>query len=142
METGPAERAAITTGRINPTMAVVAAVAGWFVPGLGHLLLRRWTKAIVYFLAVGGLAVAGLMMRGNVFHSNGADAFEVLGYLADMGSGMFYFLAQRIDAAGPDVAHAAGDYGTRLIASAGVLNMLCVLEAFEIGLRGRESDHP
>jgi hypothetical protein len=140
METGPAERAATTTGRINPVMAVVAAVAGWFVPGLGHLLLRRWSKAIVYFLAVGGLAVAGLMMRGNVFHSDGADAFEVLGYLADMGSGMFYFRAQRFDAAGPDVAHAAGDYGTRLIASAGVLNMLCVLEAFEIGLRGREGD--
>ena len=140
METGPAQQAA-TTERMNPAMAVAAAVAGWFVPGLGHLLLRRWTKAIAYFLAVGALAVAGLLMRGNVFHSNGADAFEVLGYLADMGSGMFYFLAQRIDVAGPDVAHAAGDYGTRLIASAGVLNMLCMLEAFEIGLRRRESDH-
>jgi hypothetical protein len=140
METGPAERVVTTTGRINPLMAAVAAAAGWFVPGLGHLLLRRWTKAIAYFLAVGALAVTGLLMRGNVFHSNGADAFEVLGFLADMGSGMFYFLAQRIDAAGPDVAHAAGDYGTRLIASAGVLNMLCVLEAFEIGLRRRESE--
>lgn len=141
METGPAQQAAAAAERINPVMAVAAAVAGWFVPGLGHLLLRRWTKAIAYFLAVGALAVAGLLMRGNVFHSNGADAFEVLGYLADMGSGMFYFLAQRIDVAGPDVAHAAGDYGTRLIASAGVLNMLCMLEAFEIGLRRRESDH-
>jgi hypothetical protein len=140
MEMGPAEPAQATIERVNPVMAVVAAVAGWFVPGLGHVLLRRWTKAIVYFLAVGALAVAGLLMRGNVFHSNGADAFEVLGFLADIGSGVFYFLAQRIDAAGPDVAHAAGDYGTRLIASAGVLNLLCALEAFEIGLRRRGSD--
>jgi hypothetical protein len=142
MGTESSERAQTTVERVNPAMAAVAAAAGWFVPGLGHLLLRRWTKAVVYFVAVGGLAVAGLMMRGNVFHSNGADAFEVLGYLADLGSGMFYFLAQRIDAAGPDVAHAAGDYGTRLIASAGVLNLLCVLEAFDIGLRRRESNHP
>jgi hypothetical protein len=132
------EPTAGTTERINPLLGVAVAVAGWLVPGLGHLLLRRWGKAVVYFLAVGSLAVAGLLMRGNVFQSNGADAFEMLGYIADVGSGLFYFFAQRIDTAGPDVSRAAGDYGTRLIATAGVLNMLCVLEAFELGLRRRE----
>jgi hypothetical protein len=141
MERRPAEAAQPTSERVNPLMAVVAAAAGWFVPGLGHAILRRWSKAIVYFVAIGALAVAGLLMKGNVFHSNGADAFEVLGFLADAGSGMFYFLAPRISPAGSDVAHAAGDYGTRLIASAGVLNLLCVLEAFEIGLHRRETDH-
>jgi len=135
METEPA---ATTAERLNPLLAVVAAAAAWLVPGLGHLLLRRWIKALVYFLAVASLAVTGLLMRGNIFHSNGADAFEMLGYAADIGSGVFYFLAERIGAAGPDVSHAAGDYGTRLIATAGVLNILCVLEAFEIGLRRRE----
>jgi len=135
METEPA---ATTTVRLNPLLAIAAAAAAWCVPGLGHLLLRRWTKALVYFLAVASLAVAGLLMRGNIFHSNGADAFEMLGFLADIGSGVFYFLADKIDVAGPDVSHASGDYGTRLIATAGVLNMLCVLEAFEIGLRRRE----
>jgi hypothetical protein len=125
---------------INPFLAVIAAAAAWGIPGLGHLLLRRWGKAVVYFLAVGALVLAGVLMRGNVFHSGGADAFETLGYLADVGSGLFYFLAPRLDAAGPDVAHAAGDYGTRLIAAAGVLNMLCVLEAFDIGLHGRERE--
>jgi len=134
------EQAGTTMERLNPLLAIVAAAAAWCVPGLGHLLLRRWAKAVVYFLAVGSLAVAGLLMRGNIFHSNGADAFEMLGYVADLGSGVFYFLAQRIDVAGPDVSHAAGDYGTRLIATAGVLNMLCVLEAFELGLRRRERD--
>ena len=134
METEPA---ATTTVRLNPLLAIAAAAAAWCVPGLGHLLLRRWTKALVYFLAVASLAVAGLLMRGNIFHSNAADAFEMLGFLADIGSGVFYFLADKIDVAGPDVSHASGDYGTRLIATAGVLNILCVLEAFEIGLRRR-----
>jgi hypothetical protein len=137
---GPAEQAGVAAERLNPPMAVVAAIAAWGVPGLGHLLLRRWLKAVVYFVAVGTLVVAGILMRGNIFQSGGADAFETLGFLADIGSGVFYFLAPKIDAAGPDVSHAAGDYGTRMIAAAGVLNMLCVLEAFEIGLRGRESE--
>lgn len=140
METQPAEPAQRTAERMNPLMAVVAAAAGWFVPGLGHVILRRRSKAIVYFVAVGALAVAGLLMRGNVFHSNGTDAFDILGFLADIGNGIFYFLAPWINPAGSDVAHAAGDYGTRLIASAGVLNLLCVLEAFEIGLHRREMD--
>ena len=135
--------AGATPERMNPFLAVIAGAAAWGVPGLGHLVLRRWGKALVYFLAVGVLVVAGVLMRGNVFHSGGADAFETLGFLADIGSGAFYFLAPTISAAGPDVSHAAGDYGTRLIAAAGVLNMLCVLEAFEIGLLGRErqSEH-
>ncbi|MGH9681502.1 MAG: DUF6677 family protein, partial [Candidatus Acidiferrales bacterium] len=48
----------------NLAMGIAAAVAGWVVPGLGHLILKRWSKAAVYFLCVGGLAYAALAMRG------------------------------------------------------------------------------
>lgn len=116
-------------------LAVGAAVGAWIVPGLGHLILRKWDKAVVYFLAVAALAVTGLLMRGNVFTATGAgDAFDMLGFFADLGNGIFYFLSHSINAAGPDVSRAAGDNGTRLFATAGVLNFLCVLEAFQIGL--------
>lgn len=114
-----------------------AAVAGWIVPGLGHLLVRRWSKAAVYFLCVGGLACAGLAMRGGVFSSGAQDIFDRLGFFADLGAGIFYFLAHQIQTVGPDVAHATGDYGTRLFAAAGMLNLLTVLEVFDIG-RGSE----
>ena len=122
----------------NPGMAVLAALAGWFIPGLGHMLLHRWRKAIVYFMAVGVLAVVGALMRGNIFSSGGGDAFDMLGFLADFGSGVFYFLAGVINRAGPDVSRAAGDYGTRLFATAGVLNLLCVLEAVQIAVHRPE----
>jgi hypothetical protein len=122
----------------NQIIAVAAAIAGWLVPGLGHLLLRRWSKAAVYFLCVGGLASAGLAMRGGVFGAGAADLFDRLGFFADLGAGIFYFLAHQIQMAGPDVAHATGDYGTRLFAAAGMLNLLTVLEAYDIG-RGGEA---
>jgi hypothetical protein len=121
----------------NQVMGIAAAVAGWIVPGLGHLLLRRWSKAAVYFLCVGSLALAGLAMRGGVFGASADDLFDRLGFFADLGAGIFYFLAHQLQAAGPDVAHATGDYGTRLFAAAGMLNFLTVLEAYDIG-RGRE----
>jgi hypothetical protein len=119
-------------------MGIVAAIAGWGVPGLGHLLLRRWAKAAVYFLCVGGLAAAGLIMRGGVFMAGSNDLFDRLGFFADIGTGVWYFLAHLIQTAGPDVAHASGDYGTRMFATAGMLNLLTVLEAYEIG-RGRRT---
>ena len=120
----------------NQMMAIMAAIAGWFVPGLGHLILRRWSKAAVYFLCVGGLACAGLAMRGGVFGSGAEDLFDRLGFFADLGAGIFFFLAHQIQSAGPDVAHATGDYGTRLFAAAGMLNLLTVLEAYDIGRGG------
>lgn len=124
--------------RGNHVTGIVAAVAGWLVPGLGHLILRRWSKAAIYFLCIGGLACAGLAMRGGVFGSAAEDLFDRLGFFADLGAGIFYFLAHQIQTAGPDVAHATGDYGTRLIAAAGMLNLLTVLEAYDIG-RGGEA---
>lgn len=123
-----------TTGSIR---TFFIAVAGWFVPGLGHLFQGRFGRALVGFLAVGAMAYVGLRMRGNVFPPHGDDIFGVLGFLADAGSGVFYLFAHSIQKVGPDVSRAAGDYGTRLIATAGVLNLLFVLDATEIS-RGRK----
>jgi hypothetical protein len=114
------------------------AIAGWLVPGLGHALQRMWGRAVVIFLVVGLLILAGATMRGNLFTSNGADAFDTLGYVADLGAGSFYFLARAVEVQGADVSHAVGDYGTRFLATAGVLNLLAALHAFEAA-RGRKA---
>ena len=113
-------------------------VAGWLLPGLGHALQRMWARALVVFLAVGMLVFVGASMRGNVFTSNGADAFDTLGYLADLGTGSFYFAAHALEHDGADVSHSGGDYGTRLLATAGVLNLLAALHAYEAA-RGRKA---
>jgi len=115
---------------------IAAAVAGWAIPGFGHVLLRQWSKAAVYFLCVGGLACAGLAMRGGTFGSGAQDLFDRLGFFADLGAGGFYFFAHVLQTAGPDVAHATGDYGTRLFAAAGMLNFLTILEAYDLGRGG------
>ena len=122
----------------NVALGAVVALAGWAVPGLGHLILRKWSKAAFYFLCVGGLACVGLLMRGGVFAPGSEDLFDRLGFFADIGTGAFYFLARMIQTAGPDVAHATGDYGTRMFAAACMINLLTVLEAYEIG-RGRRT---
>jgi len=114
------------------------ALSAWIVPGLGHLLLRRWGRALGFFLAVGGLALAGYSLRGEVFSPRSNDPFGALGFLADAGSGVFYFLAHFLESAGPDLSRASGDYGTRLIAASGIVNLLAVLDVYGVA-RGRRS---
>jgi hypothetical protein len=118
--------------------AVIVGVAGWIVPGLGHALLKMWGRALAGFLTVGLLVLVGAGMRGNLFTSGGNDAFDSLGYIADMGTGTFYFLARSLEKNGADVSHATGDYGTRFLAAAGVLNLLAALHAYEVA-RGRKA---
>lgn len=119
-------------------IAFMVAIAGWLLPGLGHALLKMWGRAVACFLLVGLLVFFGAGMRGNLFSSNGNDAFDSLGYLADLGTGTFYLLAWTLETKGPDVSHAGGDYGTRFLATAGVLNLLAALHAYEVA-RGRKA---
>jgi hypothetical protein len=117
--------------------ALAIAIAAWLVPGAGHLLVGRRARALAIFVAVGGLAITGYFLRGNVFSHRPGDAFGLLGFLADVGSGVFYGLARFLERRGPDVSRAAGDYGTRFVAAAGIVNVLAMLDAYEIALRRR-----
>lgn len=119
-------------------LAFVVALAGWLVPGLGHALMKMWGRAVICFLTVGLLVWVGAGMRGNLFTSRGNDAFDSLGYIADLGTGSFYWVARSLESNGPDVSHADGDYGTRFLATAGVFNLLAALHAYEAA-RGRKA---
>jgi uncharacterized protein DUF6677 len=124
--------------RNSELVSLAIGIAGWLVPGLGHALIKMWGRAIACLLTVGALVFLGVGMRGNVFSSEGSDAFGLLGYAADLGTGSFYFAARALETDGSDVAHAEGDYGTRFLAAAGVLNLLAALHAYEAA-RGRKA---
>ncbi|MGB6598832.1 MAG: DUF6677 family protein [Candidatus Acidiferrum sp.] len=122
----------------NEAIALAIGVAGWLIPGLGHALQKMWGRAIACFLVVGALVFLAAGMRGNVFSSEGSDAFGMLGYIADLGTGSFYLAAKALETDGSDTAHAEGDDGTRFLAAAGVLNLLAALHAYEAA-RGRKA---
>lgn len=126
--------------RQNPAVALLIGIVAWLVPGSGHALLRQWGRGLGVFCAVGALAWIGVAVRGRLFTTASSDFFDLLGYVADCGAGVFFFLAQQWSNGGPDVAHAAGDYGTRFFAAAGVLNILAAVDAYRLA-RGQEPHH-
>jgi hypothetical protein len=135
----------VSDASANPAHASPAAapffvgIAAWLLPGLGHLLLKRWARGILFFAIVAALALTGYRLRGIVFSiyppvDPRIDPLAFLGGIGDAGSGVFYFLSRMLEPLGSDVSRAAGDYGTRFLAAAGVANFLCVVDACEIAL--------
>jgi hypothetical protein len=125
--------------RHNSFLALLIGIAGWLVPGAGHLLLGMWTRALGVLAMVAALAWTGIALRGRLFTFTTSDFFDLLGFLADCGTGSIFYLALKYNNGGPDVAHAAGDYGTRFFAAAGVLNVLAAVDAYRLA-RGDEQD--
>src|SRR5260370_35517474 len=102
----------------SEAMAWIVAVAAWLVPGLGHALQRKWARAVVYFVTVAALVAVGITMHGTMFTSAGAaDAFDLLGYLANLGAGLFYFIARPISSGAAYAPHASGHYVPPLLAT-------------------------
>lgn len=123
--------------KLRAALPFLLAVAAWVVPGLGHALLRRWPRALGFFLAATGLVIAGCELRGEIFSWHSGGTFGSLGFIADAGSGAWYFAARMLEATGPDISRAAGDYGTRFIAAAGIVNLLGVLDAYGVASGNR-----
>jgi hypothetical protein len=115
----------------------------WFVPGAGHFLLGRKGRAAIVFGTVLVTFLVGASMRGPLFHP--VDTGDVLsrliqfgGFLGDLSSGIFYFAATFLGYGPPDVAGYSPDYGSKFIVAAGLLNILAIVDAFEISTRQKD----
>jgi len=115
---------------------------GWLIPGGGHFLLKRPGRAALLMFSVTGMFLCGLMMRGAMFQPETGDLLTTLinvgGFIGDMCSGILYLLATWLGYNQPDVAGHVHDYGTKFLVTAGLLNVLAMVDAYEIAA-GRKS---
>ncbi len=116
----------------------------WFIPGAGHFLVGRKGRAAIVFSTVLVTFLIGLAMRGPLYHM-GADSGDILsrliqfgGWIGDMAAGVFYFAASFMGYAPPDVAGYSPDYGSKFIVAAGLLNILAIVDAYEICTRQKD----
>jgi hypothetical protein len=115
-------------------MAVLAPAVGWFIPGAGHIIQKRWIRGVLLFISVVALFVLGLGMQGRIYKANGGDILAMLGFIGDLGAGALYILSLAMDWGQNAVAFAVADYGTRFMIVAGLLNFIAVADAYHIAI--------
>ncbi len=121
----------------------ITVLLAWLVPGCGHLLLRKYGRAAIIFVTVAVTFGIGLLARGPLFHPGvGTDVLSRViqygGFLGDLANGFFYFLTTWFGYAAPQVAGYSPDYGSKLLVAAGLLNILAMVDAYEITMRQKD----
>ncbi len=115
-------------------MQVVAPLAGWLIPGLGHFIQRRWVRGVLIFLSVSMMFFCGLGMQGKVYGFNTGDLLNMLGFVGDFGNGLLYFVARGVDWGQGAIFRATADYGTKFLVCAGLLNVIAAIDAHHIAI--------
>jgi hypothetical protein len=129
-----AQRSNKATAKSDNSMAIIAPVAGWLFPGLGHFIQRRWIRGVLLMLAVFVMFFAGLGMQGKVYSLNTGDLLDILGFVGDLGAGAIYFIARTMDWGIGNIHRAVADYGTKYIVVAGLLNVIAAVDAHHIAI--------
>ncbi len=71
------------------TKTFAACFAGACVPGLGHALLRKWDRALVFFASISIMLTIGILLHGRLFNPAFGDFFPTLKFLAEAVWGCF-----------------------------------------------------
>ncbi len=130
------------TDRATPDPALTrqawrAAVAAWLVPGAGHMLLGRRRRAAAFLVIVLSALLIGLTLDGNLYQVEPDRPLTLLLTLGSMGLGGPYLLLRFIIGYSGQVVSPGFEYGSAFIVTAGLMNMLLVLDVLDI-VRGRK----
>jgi hypothetical protein len=122
---------------------VLTCIAAWLLPGAGHLLLGRRGRAALVFISVASCFGVGLLMHGPFFEpTSGGDLLSRLiqygGFIGDLANGSFYVLAAWLGYGPPQTAGHNADYGSKFLVCAGLLNILAIVDAYEIATRQKD----
>ncbi len=121
---------------------IAAILVGWIVPGGGHLMMKRSGRGSLILASVSIMFLLGLMMRGALFFPQRGDLLTTViyygGFVGNVLSGLPYFFAVWLGYNQPDMAGHVHDYGTKFLVAAGLLNLLGIVDAFEIATGRKE----
>jgi hypothetical protein len=80
----------------------------------------------------------GLLMQGAFFSASSQSILERLGFCGELSVGLPMMVAKFFGYGGGNPFFASADYGTAYLVSAGMLNLLALMDAFDIAV-GRKS---
>lgn len=118
--------------RTEPGNLVLVCLGAWMIPGGGHLWLGRRAKGFIFLVAITVMFGLGLALQGRLFPFEFSQPLVGLAAIADLGMGLPYFLAWAMGWGHGQVVAVSYEYANAFLIVAGLLNMLVVLDAYDV----------
>ena len=113
----------------------VAMLLAYLVPGAGHFYLGRRGRALAFFLIIAALFTIGLRLDAMLYTiaNSQRQPLALLATVGSMGSGALYLFGRMFGPAG-DIRSLTFEYGRMFTLTAGLMNLLLVLDCYDIGV--------
>jgi len=108
----------------------------WIFPGAGHFVQKKYLKGTVFLVGILLLLAFGIIMDGRFYDLEQMHPLMILGFLGDLGNGVFFLIVSFLGLGQGNIEAVTYHYGTTYMVSAGLLNYLVALNAFDIA-RGK-----
>jgi len=115
----------------------MAMLLALIVPGAGHFYLGRRDRALVFMVVVLFMCLMGLWLVGKLYVPESGKPLTFLATFASMGVGLPYLIARAVGAPG-NLGSITFEYGTAFMLTSGLMNLLLVLDSFDIGEQRKE----
>ena len=115
----------------------LACAATWVLPGAGHVWLGRVQKGLIFLVALPLMFAYGLWLEGRIFPFELTQPLVALAAFADLGMGAPYFAARAMGVGAGRAVAVTFEYGNAFLIVAGLLNMLVILDVFDVA-QGRK----
>jgi hypothetical protein len=135
----PAPAPAKAAPPASAARAWLSVALAWVFPGLGHAYLGKRKAALVYAVVVTAMFVLGLSFEGRLYTIESGQPLSILATFAVYGTGLLNLAARMLsDNPGGAVLSVTYEYGCAYLLTAGLMNLLLMLDAFDISV-GRKA---
>jgi len=121
----------------SPGITYLMCAVAWALPGAGHLWLGRRRKGLTFLVTLPLMFACGLWLEGRIFPFELSQPLVALAAFADIGVGVPYVAAKAMGQGAGRAISPTFEYGNAFLIVAGLLNMLVVLDAFDVA-QGRK----
>ena len=111
----------------------LAAALAWVFPGLGHFYLGRRRPGVLFAIIVTVCFVLGLSFEGRLYTIESGQPLTILATFAVYGAGLLNIAARLLSSnPGGSVLAVTYEYGCAYLLTAGLMNLLLMLDAWDI----------
>jgi len=123
-----------------PWRALALSILAWLIPSAGHFALGKRLRALAFLAIIATAFAVGLHLDGNLHRIVKGQPLSILATLGALGSGAPYIVERWGMGYSGNPLGPTYEYGTIFLLSAGLMNLLLVLDVWDHATGRKEFD--